>query len=129
MTDPTQFIRTTDANTKKYLTDTPYTNSYNSSAATVGVGTYTTRTFVVPLSETTRFFSLWVNVSLDGSTYVKIPNRDRLYASGARTISTTVVISGGNATITMYLVNTSGVSQNFPAFTVDVIRRDYTDEA
>lgn len=129
MTDPTNFIRTTDENTKKYLTDTPYTNSYNSSAATVGVGTYVTRTFVVPLSEDTRFFSLWVNVSLDNDLYIKIPNRDRLYGSGARTIATTVSISGGNATITMYLVNTSGVSQNFPAFTVNVIRRDYKDEA
>lgn len=129
MIDPTQFIRTTDANTKKYLTNTPYTNSYNSTAATVGVGTYTTRTFVVPLSTLTRFFSLWVNVSLDGDVYIKIPNRDRLYNTNTQTIATTVAIAGGNVTITMYLVNTSGVSQNFPAFTVNVIRRDYTDEA
>jgi hypothetical protein len=128
MTNPRQFIKTTDENTKKYLTDTPYTNSYNSAAVSVGVGSYATRTFVVPLSADTRFFSLWVNVSLDDDLYVKIPNRDRLYASNVRTIATTVAVNNGNATITMYLVNTSGSTQNFPDFTVNVIRRDYTDE-
>jgi len=129
MINPADFIRETDDNTRKYLTNTPYTNTYNSPGVSVGVGSYTSRTFFVPLSALTRFFSLWINVSLDGATYVKIPNRDRQYSGNTQTISTTVSISGGVATITMYLVNTSGVTQNFPAFDVNVIRRDYADEA
>jgi len=128
MINPGDFIRETDDNTKKYLTNIPYTNTYNSGAVSVGVGSYVARTFVVPLSALTRFFSLWVNVSLDGDTFIKIPNRDRQYSGNTQTISTTVSISGGNATITMYLVNTSGSTQNFPAFDVRVIRRDYADE-
>lgn len=127
MTDQTPFIITTDSNTSKYLTDDPYTNSYASASVSVAVGSYTTRTFVVPLSTVTRLYSIWVNVSLDGSTYVKIPNRDRQYG-GVRNIATTISSSGDSATITMYLVNISGSTQVFPAFTVNVIRRDYVDE-
>lgn len=128
MIDVSQFSTTTDANSSKYLTDSPYTNSYSSASVVVGVSSYATRTFVVPLSDQTRLYALWVNVSLDGDVYVRIPNRDRSYASNARIISTTMSSDGTNATITMYLVNASGVSQTFPAFDVNIIRRDYVDE-
>jgi hypothetical protein len=128
MTNPSEFIKTSDADTKKYLTDDPYTAAFTSAAVSVGVGTYATRTYVIPLSALTRFFGLWVNISLDGGEYIKIPNRNRLYASNAQNIATTVEIDNGQITLTLYLVNQSGVSQSFPAFDVNIIRRDYVDE-
>lgn len=128
MTDVSKFIITTDANTSKYLTDAPYTTSFSSSAATVAVGAAVTRTYTIPLSEATRLYAIWVNISLDGAAYIKIPNRDRLYASNAQRIATTLSAVGSNATLTLYLVNSSGSLQNFPAFTINIIRRDYVDE-
>lgn len=127
MIDLTQFTRTTDANTKKYLTNTPFTISFNSAAVSVGVGSYATSTYIVPLSTETRFYELWTNVSLDGSLYIKIPSRDRLYAGTSQNIAITVRGLGSSVEVILYLVNQSGTTQTFPAFTLNVIRRDYVD--
>jgi len=128
MTNPADYTKTTDMNTKKYLTNTPYTQSFSSSAVSVGVSSYVTRNYTIPLSTATRFFSLLINVSLDGDLYIKAPNMDRRYASGQQLIATTISISEGNIFLTLYLVNQSGSTQNFPSFTLNIVRRDYTDE-
>jgi len=127
MTKVSDFLITTDADTSKYLTNAPYTNSYSSASVSVGVGSYTTRSFSIPLSTSTRLYDIWVNISLDGGTYMKIPNMDRQYSSNQQLISTQVNANNGVATLTLYLVNQSGGAQTFPAFTVNIIRRDYVD--
>lgn len=128
MTNVSNFLKTTDANTSKYLTNQPYTDSFSSASVSVSVFSYATRNYTIPLSENTRAHELWVNLSLDGDVYIKMPNRPRVYGGGVRSISSTMSVDGGSIYLTLYLVNQSPTTQTFPSFTVNVIRRDYVDE-
>lgn len=128
MTSVSNMVITSDADTSKYLTLQPYTMTFSSASASVGMGAYVQRTYTIPLSRATKRYSLWVNISLDGGSYVKMPNPDRRYGSmGERSISVTVSQSGSDLTLNIYLVNQSGTTQTFPSFDINVIRRDYLD--
>lgn len=121
------FLVTTDANTNKNLSSGNF--SYSSSAVAVGVGNFATRSYNVPLSRDTRFYQLYVRLSIDGVDWTSLPAMDRLYNSNQQGIAMNTSSSGNNTTLNLYLVNQSGVTQNFPAFTVYVTRRDFVDEA
>lgn len=121
------FIVTTDANTNKNLSSGDF--SYSSPAVSVGVGSYVLRSYTVPLSRDTRFYQLYVRLSIDSDSWTALPTGDRLYNSNQRAIAINTSSSGSNTTLSLYLVNQSGSTQSFPAFTVFVTRRDFVDEA
>ena len=120
------YIVTSDANSTKNLSSDTF--PFSSAAVTVPTHTYVLRSYTIPLSESTRFYQLLVNLSIDGNQYFSVPTRDRRYNSGNRTIATVISVSGSDITLNLYLIATSGSSQNFPAFTINVIRRDIVDE-
>lgn len=124
--DQKNFIVTTDTNSNKNLSSEMF--SFNSAATSVGVGSYATRSYMIPLSKITRFYQIYVNLSIDGNEYYAVPNPVRVYSGGMRSISTVISQSGSNISINLYLVNQSPSTQNFPSFTVNIYRRDFEDE-
>lgn len=120
------FIFTSDCDYNKNLSSESFV--FTSAAATVAVSSYLRRQYTVTLSEETRHYQMYVNLSLDNGEYYAIPNPDRLYGGTDRTIAVNVSQNGSDVTLNVFLVNTSASSQNFPAFTINVTRRDFVDE-
>lgn len=125
MTSVNRMLITTDADTNKYLTLQPYTQSFTSSAVSVTAGNYILRTYTVLLSTDTSRYSLWMNMGPYGSTWRKAPFTD--YVSGPSLIAANISASGSNITLNVYLVNQSPSTISFPAFDIYVRRRDYRD--
>lgn len=122
------FILTTDANTRKNYSSATF--AFNSPAISVASAEYTLRSYTVPLSADTRDFQLMINMSDEDNLYRPIERYDRRtdIGTGFRGYSTVVTASGGQATVYVYLWNTSSGTTTFPAFTLNVIRRDFVDE-
>lgn len=120
------FVFSSDCDYNKNLSSEDF--QFSSDAATVGVGSYLLRQYTITLSEETRHYQLYVNLSLDSGEYYALPNPDRLYGGGVRTISVNVGQNGTDLTLNVYLINSSPGSQNFPAFTINATRRDFVDE-
>lgn len=122
------FILTTDANTRKNYSSATF--AFNSSAVSVPSGGYTLRSYDVPLSGDTRDFQLMLNMSDEDNLYRPVERYDRTtnVGTGLRIYSTVVTASGGKATVYVYMWNTSSGATTFPAFTLNVIRRDFVDE-
>lgn len=124
--DVKNFLFTSDCDYNKNLSSEDF--EFSSAAATVGVGSYVQRQYTLTLSEETRHYQLYVNLSLDSGEYYGMPNPERRYGGGVRAISVNVSQNGSDLTLNVYLINNSGVSQNFPAFTINATRRDFVDE-
>lgn len=121
------FVFSSDCDYNKNLSSE--TLQFSSDAVTVGVGSYALRQYTIPLSEETRHYQLYVNLSLDSGEYYAMPNPDRRYGTGnVRTISVNVSQNGTDLTLNVYLINSSPGSQNFPTFTINATRRDFVDE-
>lgn len=122
------FILTTDANTRKNYSSATF--AFNSSAVSVPSNGYIIRPYDVPLSGDTRDFQLMLNMSDEDSLYRPVERYDRRTSvgDGLRIYSTVVTASGGQATVYVYMWNTSSGTTTFPAFTLNVIRRDFVDE-
>lgn len=124
-----KFIATTDANTNKNYSSGVFAFSVPSTS--VNALDYAVRQFSVPLSTDTRSYSLIVNMSDLDNRYYPIDNYDRSESagSGMRSRSTVVTASNGTAIVSLYYsFNAFSGSTTFPAFTLNVIRRDFVDE-
>lgn len=120
------FILNSDANSNKNLSSDTY--EFDFVARNVSAGSYDTEAYTIPLSVDTRLYQIYVNLSIDSGEWTTIPCVDRTYSSGNKRISINLSQNGTNLTLTLYLVNPSGSTQNFGDMTVSVTRRDFADE-
>ena len=122
------FILTTDANTRKNYSSATF--AFNSPAVSVPSNGYAMRSYNIPLSSDTRDFQLMLNMSDEDNLYRPVERYDRRtdIGTGLRGYSTVVTASGGQATIYVYMSNSSLGTTTFPAFTLNIIRRDFVDE-
>lgn len=119
------FLVTTDANTNKNLSSEIFT--FSQSAQSLPSGTYTVKSYSVPLSTATRLYQIYVNLSIDGDVWTALPARDRMYSNN-RKIAMNLAQSGNIATLDVYFINQDGSTRSFADMTISVIRRDFVDE-
>lgn len=120
------FILTTDANTNKNLTTANF--SFTSASVNVPIASYQLRQYTISLSRDTRFYQIYVNTNI--STWVgykSLPISD-LYIDSSRQVAVNISQSGSDITLNFYLINNSPGTINFPAFNINVTRRDFTDD-
>lgn len=123
------FRLVTDSNTNKNFTSGVY--AFSPPSTNVASMSYVVRQFDVPLSADTRSYQLVVNMSDLDNKYYPVDNYDRKEPVGIYSRGRAVVVSANSGTATVsvyYYFEAPSGSTTFPAFTLNVIRRDFVDE-
>lgn len=122
------FRLVTDADTNKNFASGNF--NFSVPATTVAGQSYTVRSYSLPLSADTRSYQLMINMSDLDSRYYAADNFDRMESVGSFNRGRAVVVSasGGEATVSVYFYfNAPSGSTTYPAFTLNIIRRDFVD--
>lgn len=119
---------TTDANTNKNISSESFT--FSSASVSVAAGSFVTRSFTIPLSEDTRFYQVYFNYSIRPGEYYSAAQFEYVDPSASQRRYGNQLSSNPDGTLTLivYLVNNGPGSSTFPAFDVNVLRRDFLDE-
>lgn len=122
------FIVTTDANSNKNISSTIFLST--SPAAVVAAGSYAQRNFVIPLSQATRLYQLYINYGFEPDQYYSPSRYEYVDPGDAGKRISLQVTSNPDSTLTVavYLVNNNPSPVSFAAFDVRFRRRDFLDE-
>lgn len=123
--DVTNFLLTTDADSNKNLSITD--NEFSQAAISLSAGTYKLVTYEFDISEDTRLYQVYVNLSIDGDFWTALPCRDRQYSNN-RVISMNLSQTGTTVSLNVYYVNQDASTRSFSAMTVTIKVRDFVDE-
>lgn len=122
------FIVTTDTDTSKNLSSNVF--NYVSPSLNVSAGSYTSRSFTVPLSTSTRIYQILVEAQGIWTGWRTFPMRDVIFNQGSPTqyaIAVNMSSSADSVVINFWYINYAATTRNFTAFNVNVIRNDFVD--